>query len=52
MHRYELFDPDILEAGVAKGGIVTGQHGVGIEMLNSMCVQFFAEKNVQRRRLP
>jgi glycolate oxidase len=25
---------------VALGGTVTGEHGVGIEKLNSMCVQF------------
>jgi glycolate oxidase len=26
---------------------VTGEHGVGIEKLNSMCVQFSAEENAQ-----
>jgi len=25
---------------VAMGGTVTGEHGVGVEKLNSMCVQF------------
>ena len=29
------------------GGTVTGEHGVGIEKLNSMCVQFSAEENEQ-----
>ncbi len=29
------------------GGTVTGEHGVGIEKLNSMCVQFSAEENAQ-----
>ena len=28
-------------------GTVTGEHGVGIEKLNSMCVQFSAEENAQ-----
>jgi glycolate oxidase len=27
------------------GGTVTGEHGVGVEKLNSMCVQFSAEEN-------
>jgi glycolate oxidase len=40
MHRCELFGADILETSVAMGGTVTGEHGVGVEKLNSMCVQF------------
>lgn len=40
LHRCELFGADILETSVALGGTVTGEHGVGIEKLNSMCVQF------------
>lgn len=40
LHRCELFGADILETSVAVGGTVTGEHGVGIEKLNSMCVQF------------
>jgi glycolate oxidase len=40
LHRCELFGADILETSVAMGGTVTGEHGVGIEKLNSMCVQF------------
>ncbi|AOY92800.1 FAD-binding oxidoreductase [Cupriavidus sp. USMAA2-4] len=39
-HRAELFGADILEACVELGGTVTGEHGVGVEKLNSMCVQF------------
>jgi glycolate oxidase len=30
----------ILEACVAAGGTVTGEHGVGVEKLDQMCVQF------------
>jgi glycolate oxidase len=45
LHRCELFGAEILEASVAMGGTVTGEHGVGIEKLNSMCVQFSAEEN-------
>jgi glycolate oxidase len=47
LHRCELFGADILETSVAMGGSVTGEHGVGIEKLNSMCVQFTAVENEQ-----
>jgi glycolate oxidase len=47
MHRCELFGADILETSVAMGGTVTGEHGVGVEKLNSMCVQFSAEEREQ-----
>jgi glycolate oxidase len=40
LHRCELFGADILETSVRLGGTVTGEHGVGVEKLNSMCVQF------------
>jgi len=40
LHRCELFGADILETSVAMGGSVTGEHGVGVEKLSSMCVQF------------
>jgi len=40
LHRCELFGADILETSVAMGGTVTGEHGVGVEKLSSMCVQF------------
>jgi glycolate oxidase len=39
-HRAELFGADILELCVEVGGTITGEHGVGIEKINSMCVQF------------
>jgi glycolate oxidase len=39
-HRAEEFGTDILEACVELGGTITGEHGVGIEKINSMCVQF------------
>jgi glycolate oxidase len=40
LHRAERFGADILETSVAMGGTITGEHGVGIEKVNSMCVQF------------
>ena len=47
LHRAELFGADILETSVALGGTVTGEHGVGVEKLSSMCVQFSAEEREQ-----
>jgi glycolate oxidase len=47
LHRAELFGADILETSVAMGGTITGEHGVGVEKLNSMCVQFSLEENEQ-----
>jgi glycolate oxidase len=47
LHRCELFGAEILETSVAMGGTVTGEHGVGVEKLNSMCVQFSSEENEQ-----
>ncbi|HUG24631.1 FAD-linked oxidase C-terminal domain-containing protein [Piscinibacter sp.] len=40
LHRCEQFGAEILELSVALGGTVTGEHGVGVEKLSSMCVQF------------
>ncbi|MBL0718513.1 FAD-binding protein [Piscinibacter sp. Jin2] len=47
LHRAEAFGADILERSVEMGGTVTGEHGVGIEKLNSMCVQFSPEERTQ-----
>jgi len=47
LRRCERFGADILETSVAMGGTVTGEHGVGVEKLNSMCVQFSAAENAQ-----
>jgi glycolate oxidase len=40
LRRCEAFGADILETSVRLGGTVSGEHGVGVEKLNSMCVQF------------
>ena len=47
LRRCELFGADILETSVALGGTVTGEHGVGVEKLSSMCVQFSPEEREQ-----
>ncbi|MFO1223319.1 MAG: FAD-linked oxidase C-terminal domain-containing protein [Burkholderiaceae bacterium] len=44
LKRAEAFGAEILELSVALGGTVTGEHGVGVEKLNSMCVQFSAQE--------
>jgi len=38
--RAEAFGIDILTMCVHVGGTITGEHGVGIEKINAMCVQF------------
>jgi glycolate oxidase len=40
--KAEAFGAEILALCVALGGTITGEHGVGIEKLNSMCLQFSA----------
>jgi glycolate oxidase len=47
LHRCELFGAEILEASIRLGGTVTGEHGVGVEKLNSMCVQFSTPERAQ-----
>ena len=42
--RAERFGAEILETCVRFGGTVTGEHGVGIEKIDSMCVQFSDEE--------
>lgn len=38
--RVEEFGARILELCVAAGGTITGEHGVGVEKIDSMCIQF------------
>ncbi len=38
--RAEAFGAEILALCVEVGGTITGEHGVGIEKINSMCAQF------------
>jgi len=40
IERAEKFGAAILELCVEVGGTITGEHGVGIEKINQMCVQF------------
>jgi glycolate oxidase len=40
LHTTERVAQQILELCIEVGGTITGEHGVGVEKLNAMCVQF------------
>jgi len=40
LERAEAFGSDILQLCIAVGGTITGEHGVGTEKINEMCIQF------------
>jgi len=40
LERTEAFGGEILDLCIAAGGTITGEHGVGIEKIDHMCVQF------------
>ena len=40
LERAEEFGAEILELCVEVGGTITGEHGVGVEKIDQMCVQF------------
>lgn len=40
LERAEKFGSDILLLCIERGGTITGEHGVGVEKINEMCVQF------------
>ncbi len=47
LERTEELGGKILELCVAVGGTITGEHGVGLEKINQMCVQFNAQELTQ-----
>jgi glycolate oxidase len=51
MARAEAMGERILEYCVAVGGTVSGEHGVGLEKLGPMCVQFSAAELAQMHRV-
>ncbi|MGF1547650.1 MAG: FAD-linked oxidase C-terminal domain-containing protein [Thiotrichales bacterium] len=51
LERAERFGADILELCVEVGGTITGEHGVGIEKLDQMCVQFAPDELEQLHAL-
>jgi len=44
LERTEELGGKILELCISVGGTITGEHGVGLEKINQMCVQFNAEE--------
>jgi glycolate dehydrogenase FAD-linked subunit len=42
LSRTEAFAAEVLEKCIEVGGTITGEHGVGIEKINQMCIQFNA----------
>jgi len=44
LERAEALGGKILEACIAAGGTITGEHGVGVEKLGQMCLQFKPEE--------
>lgn len=44
LEKAEAFGSKILQACVAQGGTITGEHGVGKEKIDEMCVQFTPEE--------
>jgi glycolate oxidase len=47
MHAAESLGGAILELCVEVGGVITGEHGVGMEKINQMCAQFNDAENTQ-----
>jgi glycolate oxidase len=40
LRRTEEFAAEVMEKCIEVGGTITGEHGVGVEKINQMCVQF------------
>ena len=51
LHRTEQFASEVLQKCIEVGGTITGEHGVGIEKINEMCVQFSPEELESFRRV-
>lgn len=51
LRRAEAFGADILALSVEVGGTITGEHGVGVEKINEMCLQFSAAELSQFHRV-
>jgi glycolate oxidase len=44
LERTEQFAAEVLEKCIEVGGTITGEHGVGVEKIDQMCVQFRTEE--------
>ena len=47
LHKTEELGSKILQLCVEVGGTITGEHGVGLEKINEMCVQFDQQTLIQ-----
>jgi glycolate oxidase len=44
LERAEAFGAEILRLCITSGGTITGEHGVGVEKIDEMCVQFLPDE--------
>jgi len=44
LRRTEEFAAEVMEKCIEVGGTITGEHGVGVEKIDQMCIQFRAEE--------
>jgi glycolate dehydrogenase FAD-linked subunit len=44
LEKAEQFGAEILELSVSLGGSITGEHGIGAEKINQMCIQYSADE--------
>ncbi len=51
LEKTEQLGAEILELCIRAGGSITGEHGVGLEKINQMCVQFSSQEIQQFHRL-
>ncbi len=51
LKRAEAFGSEILQLCLSMGGTITGEHGVGIEKINEMCIQFSQAELIQFHNL-
>ena len=44
LEKAEQFGAEILELSVSLGGSITGEHGIGAEKINQMCIQYSSDE--------
>jgi glycolate oxidase len=44
LEKAEQFGAEILELSVSLGGSITGEHGIGAEKINQMCIQYNSDE--------
>lgn len=51
LHKTEELGSKILQLCIAVGGTITGEHGVGVEKIGDMCIQFSDDERHQFHRI-